>query len=731
MGRKPTRQLTLDQLTTFGGLPSSEAYGADHAPTFPIEEVNRLYTEATSLLTDPAEAPDCLQAMALLALLESASALDEPPQAVSIAAVELAQALVLQRKAEGLALDRPRARAFVEALSTHFHLFLDQTAKPPTDDAGRVLSRRRTETLMIRHTFYPHHAERIFRRIGAHLERVGTDKLGVPLGRAALLAMAVGLFAATMLKGSDAPAKARKWLESGDGAFDSSWVGLFEIPLVLITSAEPQLTPVQAAQLLDRMSLAPGDLAASDPAHLHLHNPVWRRPFVKAGGKWFCFSPGTVLSSHADLLSNLASGISGKPGELLGKARGDALEKMLVETLEAMFPHGQVLNSALWDDPESGRTYETDAILLVDGIVIIFEAKGDALAPASRRGSREWLRDFDDIAVKACLQAWRLERLLRDTSVPTLEFKTASGTVTLTKADVRHVLRFGVSLERVTMASFGLEGTLRERIEHAGGRPMPILTIGDLWQVRDLVGSEGRCLHYLLRRFDLERDYQFVGDELDLLAHYLRTGFVRLYDDDAKQGAVVLYGLSDFLRHYQAGTPHHVPGLRQPQRTTALWDRWIAEEERRARSGWTDIVHDLLNIPLAAQRRFEDDIRRMRRTVRRQSGKGISNGVLMQAPAQLRPSALACVVMRKVAPADRSATMRHYTKRLEANHPNERLGIFRLDADATDLTPVLAYYRTVYWDADIPSIEAEGEHVGTGLYVDLSPVDAEPTIVRT
>lgn len=179
---------------------------------------------------------------------------------------------------------------------------------------------------------------------------------------------------------------------------------------------------------------------------------------------------------------------------------------------------------------------------------------------------------------------------------------------------------------------------------------------------------------------------------LDLLAHYLRTGFVRMWDDDAKQEAVALYGLSDFLRHYQVGTPHHIPGLRQPQRTTPLWGRWVAEEEQRARSGWSDIVHDLLNIPLASQRR---DIRRMRRTVRRRSGKGISNGVLMQAPSQLRPFALACVVMRKVAPADRNATMRHYARRLEANHPNERLAIFRLDADATEPTPVLSYYCTV------------------------------------
>lgn len=83
---------------------------------------------------------------------------------------------------------------------------------------------------MIRHTFYPYHAERIFRRIDAHLKRNGTDKLGVPLGRAALLAMAIGLFVATMIKGSDAPARARKWLENGDDAFDCRWVDLFEIP---------------------------------------------------------------------------------------------------------------------------------------------------------------------------------------------------------------------------------------------------------------------------------------------------------------------------------------------------------------------------------------------------------------------------------------------------------------------------------------------------------------------
>jgi len=53
---------------------------------------------------------------------------------------------------------------------------------------------------MVRHTFYAHHAERIFRTIGDELAPFGGSVLGMSLKDASLLAMAAARLVATLSK---------------------------------------------------------------------------------------------------------------------------------------------------------------------------------------------------------------------------------------------------------------------------------------------------------------------------------------------------------------------------------------------------------------------------------------------------------------------------------------------------------------------------------------------------
>jgi hypothetical protein len=93
------------------------------------------------------------------------------------------------------------------------------------------------------------------------------------------------------------------------------------------------------------------------------------------------------------------------PNARIGAARGRALEHLIGEHLKNLLPSVERLLSAKWTDPDTGRQYETDAICLIDGVAIIFEAKGDALSAKGRRGSQSWFDDLDDIVVKATEQA--------------------------------------------------------------------------------------------------------------------------------------------------------------------------------------------------------------------------------------------------------------------------------------------------------------------------------------
>jgi hypothetical protein len=574
---------------------------------------------------------------------------------------------------------------------------------------------------MVRHTFYGHHAERVFRTIGNELEPFGREVLGMSLKHASLVAMAAARLVANLVGASTAPREIAVWLDGATTSFDPGWTALFEVPLPMLAAALPEFEQPALAAVLDRLSLQPGELANTNPDHLHLDNPVWGKPFVKADGRWFCFSPGTLLSAHADVMTTLASAVSSKPGELLGKTRGDALEAMAVRVLNEMFPRAEVLTSVFWTDPESGDEHETDLLLLLDGHVMIFESKSHVLSTIAKRGSASWFKLFDEVVVKASVQASRLEAILRNRSEAVLQLRTAQGERTLAKDGIRNILRFGVSLERMTMASYGTEDALRERILHSGARPMPIFTIGDLWLIRDLVGSEGRCLHFLLRRAELEVDHEFIADELDLLALYLKTGFVRLWPKEVDHGPLEIYGLSNLLRYHVKGSAHHDSRKKLPKRTTPCWDRFIQDIEGKRLGGWTDMVYDLLNVPLVSQEKFWTDMVTARRKIRRISGRRVQCRVLMQVPEQIHPSAFACLVVGKMTDMERIHAARDVFAALREKHPDERLFFLCLDATRDLDVPALRYYRGVDWTRAALAVVEAGEKLSSDLFFAIDP----------
>lgn len=707
----------------FGSGPRAKSYGADHGPSFPPHEAAALYDEATARLESSFAQFDAVSLMTLLAAIERKTASEEGPQRLTIAMIELAQALVLRGDAGGSVPPLTESRALVDDLIIHAHLFLSQNSKPSADSKASILARRRMETLLVRHTYYSHHAERVIRAIGEKLKGVGNKVFRMSMPEASRLAIGAALVVENQVGRSRIPNQISRWLHTGTGQFDPAWLALFEIPAdPLADGAGIERGAVKA--LLDRLSLEPQSLKEANPDHLHLANPVWSRPFVKANGRWYCFSPGTLLASHGDVLLTLAQAISGRPAELLGRARGKALEELAAGALRAMLPNAEVWTSVHWTDPSDGKERETDLVAFIDGHVLILEAKSDALSLTSRRGSESWFREVDGIVVKACAQATRLEDVLRHPDLDELPFRADEGENVLRSAAIRNVARFGISLERVTSASYGIDMALRERIERAGGKPMPILTIGDLWLAGELIGSEGRRLHYLLRRSELERDLQFIGDELDLLALYLRTGFVRLWKDPDEK-PLAIYGLSELLRHHIRASVHYDPRAKLPKLTTAFWDRLIRDKEERQPKLWTDVVYDLLNVPLRSQERFWRDIVAGRRGIRRAKSGTVPNIALMQAPDQLHPSAFACLITYRLKGRDHILAGREtFRERAEA-HPHERLFVFCLDGSGDLGFPPLPYYRGVEWSRTCGPIVTHGEPVCSDLVFDFDDEDDE------
>ena len=711
--------LTLDDLALGINLPPGLAYGADHVAPIADDAADKVYATAVTAIRAASERLDTLQLMAALGALERHHAMAEPPAPITIAGVELMQALVLQHMAIGSPPQPSDVGDLLHALCTYQQLFLRSTTRGglSSDDP---LVRRRDQTLKVRHTFYPEHAVRVFDAVGEQVAAVGHAALGMSLADASRVAIAAAAQVGSDLAEAGVPAEVSKWLAKGDGGFDVRWLDLFEVRPEAFRAAVPHLPGDAVERLLASLSIAPGELAGKVRDHLALDNPVWRRPFVRAGDRLYCFSPGTVLAAHADIMAELAGKISRKPGELLGKARGTALERMTAQAIRDILPHAEVLTSVKWTDPGTGIDYETDVIALIDGHFLIFEAKGYVLSALARRGSREWFDTFDDIVVEAAVQTSRLERVLRQVPASGLMLRAAEGDRLLRRDRIRNVARFGVSMERVTMASFGLEETLARRIAVADAEPMPVFTIGDLWQLRDLIDGEGRRLHFLLRRAELERDHQFIGDELDLLALYLKTGFVVPPAQGPEPVVLGVYGLSDFLRFHQRFGSEGKRKMEPPRLVTGTWARALERLADRRPPFWTDLTYDLLNIELASQELFLDDIRRLRRKVRRVPYGAEFPLATMQAPKQLRPAMFYCLVSGKRSDALRLGEGRAAFAQLERQHPDERLVMFVLDARADPRMAKLVYYRGKDWSSRYDPVRMEGRTAGSHLFIDAA-----------
>jgi hypothetical protein len=67
--------------------------------------------------------------------------------------------------------------------------------------------------------------------------------------------------------------------------------------------------------------------------------------------------------------------------------------------------------------------------------------------------------------------------------------------------------------------------------------------IGSLDLLVNLLGSMGAIVHYLWRRKSFEANANYVADELDLIAYYLKTGF-NIGEQESDGTFLMIYGYS-------------------------------------------------------------------------------------------------------------------------------------------------------------------------------------------
>ncbi|WP_269714427.1 hypothetical protein [Caulobacter sp. NIBR2454] len=420
------------------------------------------------------------------------------------------------------------------------------------------------------------------------------------------------------------PTAARAWRGRGalfpkledlrDAAFQLSELGYpwaFTLPRSMI---KLEFSP-KIVEALYGISVRPGELEGTNPDHLYLDNPVWRRPYVRLpNDDLFIPLPQLIFSFPFAIVEGLMTGHTALKAAY-ENARASYLEATIVDLVKTGMPSAAIYHSVLWDDPEEGKVWENDVVAVIGNFVFLFEAKSGGIKDAARRGGILSLeKNFKELFIEPSEQAGRLQSYL-DTARDQvkLRLKATGEPIDLQMDRPKVVFSFSVCIEHfasLTSAKSYLKdiGLVTEEMTWS-----PVISLGELHMIVRFLDSEVSLIHYLTRRSTLEQVFDFHADEQDLLSAYLNNGL--WIDGSQLQGQKIAFFKSDgaVRRPKTPRTDRTVVELFGMPRPP-LWEATVREiyksNDQRHRF---DIINAILNQLPAALGEIEKRIRRYRR----------------------------------------------------------------------------------------------------------------------
>ena len=375
--------------------------------------------------------------------------------------------------------------------------------------------------------------------------------------------------------------------------------------------------PDALKRVLDLWSLRFGDTADISLDRLLLDNPVVSRPIVQLSDDLFLWSIATGFhNSGFVMLERLFEDHDDLWSAYLDR-RAEYLEEAVAEALGQMFPDGKIMTNVYWANPDDGKRYETDVVVLVDTTVLIAECKGGRLSSHSHRGKGRPLRDdIEDLLVAPGVQARRLAELL-ERSDGDLRFTSKDGEAILVDTTrVKRVVTLGTTLEPLA----AMLPDLRELVESGlTNKELDALayniTLFDLQIILDILDHRSEVIHYLSRRAELEKGEFLSGEEADLLGFYLQSGFNLGEAEFSGEHQMRTFGLSDAIDVYyysvEAGMEAEKPNVERIE----WWGQLLSMIENRRLPRWTELGLTLCNVAKEDQEKFREAMLELRRAI--------------------------------------------------------------------------------------------------------------------
>ena len=437
--------------------------------------------------------------------------------------------------------------------------------------------------------------------------------------------------------------------------------------------------------VLDAWSYEFGDLKDDDPEHFILTNPVLKRPIVKLDGDVYFF-PLTNILGHIlpMMMETLVRKAGNKSIGKYNRAKADLLESETHEHFKRRFPTAQILRGSQWSDGVESKVFENDLLIIIDRFAIVIECKSGAVdAPARRGGEYRVVDTLKNLVVDAADQAGRFIKFLSE-NPGAHEFATRQGrTNVLDNSFVEHYVPLSITHEDLGAVSGNLQMCVEAGlIDSLRNSLIPSMSIHDLEVILTVLENEVEVLHYLTRRAELEQQVRYLGDEGDLLAFYLDTGFNLGDAENSGRYSLNLMLKSKELDPFFTARERGIAVEKPRRRLTKWWRDTIDYVIGRKKAYWTEIGFLLLNVPFEEQRGFERQFKTLSSKVKFGLTKELFNWITLETFPKGRAYLIAGFPYTTKNRTERTDMMKHILQSV-SNHEHLQgllcIGVFAYD----------------------------------------------------
>lgn len=366
-------------------------------------------------------------------------------------------------------------------------------------------------------------------------------------------------------------------------------------------------------KILDMWSYEFEDLEGRNTEHFILDNPVLKRPFVRVLDDAYFF-PLALISGHLlpIMMEELVRSISKETVARYGKARSRLLEDEVERLFKKRFTDCGIFRGTKWTDPESGKLYENDLLVLIDRFAIVIECKAGFVDPPARRGAEYRVVDtLQSLVVDPATQAKRFAKALSDNRKEHRLKSARRKVIMIDNTDVEYYVPVSVTYDDLGMVSANLRTCMDGGLIEESDSLVPSLSVSDLEVIFEILENEIEVLHYLMRRAELEAQIRYLGDEGDLLAFYLDSGFNLGDLESSSTHSFNLVLKSKELDPYFTAKARGKKVEKPRRKLTKWWRDIINFILTRRPQYWSEIGYLLLNVQFEEQRDFERKVKNM------------------------------------------------------------------------------------------------------------------------